>query len=70
MLTINAIQVSGRFFFKASVVKQKDAFVFFAISLYFFEWKKVISFSVEEDRSLISLISLSFLRLLTSSLEI
>ena len=41
---------------------QKEALVFLAKSLYFFEWKKVISFSKDERRSLMSLISLSLLK--------
>ena len=36
------------------VVKQKDALVWDANTSYFFEWKKVISFFVDETRSLMS----------------
>ena len=33
---------------------QKEALVFFAASLYFLEWKKVMSLSLEVNKSLIS----------------
>ena len=41
--TIKGIQFLERSFFNTSVVIQYVAFVFFAKSLYFFEWKKEIS---------------------------
>ena len=41
--TIIGVQVFGNSFCKFSVVIQKEAFVLFAINLYFFELKKVIS---------------------------
>ena len=52
--TTKGKQLLGNSVFKTSVVKQNEALVFFATSLYFFEWKKVKSFLVDEARSLIS----------------
>ena len=46
----------GRSFFNDSVVMQKEAFVFLAMSLYFLEWKKVISELFAVSKSLISVI--------------
>ena len=66
--TIIALQLGGNSFFKSSVVKQKDALVLFAMCLYFFEWKKVKFFSVEEKRSFISVIVLSLSKLSISCL--
>ena len=54
--TIIGIHFFGNSFFKILVVIQKDAFVFLASTLYFLEWKKVISFNFEFCKSLISVI--------------
>ena len=48
----------GSSFFRDSVVIQKDAFVFWANSLYFFECKKVISDLLELYKSFISFTSI------------
>ena len=48
----------GSSFFKDSVVIQKDAFVFWANSLYFFECKNVISELLELYKSFISFTSI------------
>ena len=58
--TTIALQLLGNSFFKASVVKQKEAFVFLAKCLYLLEWKKVISLISEVNKSLISKISRNF----------
>ena len=50
------MQLFGNSSFKTSVVIQKEASVFFAISLYFLEWKKVMSFSLDVNKSLISIL--------------
>ena len=52
--TIIGTQSSGKLCFKELVVIQNDALVFFANSVYFFEWKKVISPSIALTKSFIS----------------
>ena len=62
LFTIILLQLLGKQFFKFDVVIQKEALVSDAITSYFFEWKKLISFFEAVAKSFMSFI-LNFLKL-------